>query len=91
MADAAAGAKAGQKGPECSLNIERMPKGVLGGNGQVLLRSTGIDAIGLDGSAPVTGPHRGMMNELGRAALATGKAVAFQAEDGAIASGSRKA
>jgi len=47
MADAVAAAKLGQKTPDGYYNVERMPKGVLAGKGQVLLCGTRMDARGL--------------------------------------------
>lgn len=63
MADAVAGAKAGQTTPEGFYNIERMLKRVVA-KGQVLLCGTCMDARGIGESELVAGARRSTMDEL---------------------------
>jgi uncharacterized protein involved in oxidation of intracellular sulfur len=77
MADAVAGARAGQKTPDGYYNIERMLKRVLAGNGKVLLCGTCMDARGLDDTALMAGARRGTMDELAAATVEADKVLVF--------------
>lgn len=77
MADAVAGAKAGQKTPDGYYNVERMLKRVLTGNGRVLLCGTCMDARGIDEASLLAGARRSSMDELASVTIAADKVVVF--------------
>lgn len=77
MADAVVAAKAGQKTPDGYYNIERMLKGVVVGNGQILLCGTCMDARGLADTEMMAGARRSNMAELATVTLAADKVLVF--------------
>lgn len=77
MADAVLAAKAGQKTPDGYYNVERMLKGLVAGNGQILLCGTCMDARGLTEADILAGAQRSSMNELAAATLAADKVLVF--------------
>lgn len=77
MADAVAGARAGQKTPEGYYNLERMLKRVLAGKGQVLLCGTCMDGRGIKDSDLMEGTRRSTMDELAEETLSADKVLVF--------------
>jgi len=64
QADAVIAAKAGQKTPDGSYNVERMLKRVLAANGRVLVCGTCMDARGLDDAELMPGARRSTITEV---------------------------
>src|SRR3989338_1131857 len=64
MADAAAAAKRGQQTPNGYYNLERMLRGILARQGQVLLCSSCMDARGIRDEDIVEGTRRSRLDEL---------------------------
>lgn len=77
MADAAVGARTGQKTPDGYYNIERMLNRVLADTGQVLICGTCMDARGLTDDDLIGGARRSTMGELSAATLAADKVLVF--------------
>ena len=77
MADAVTAAKAGQKTPNGYYNVERMPKGVIAGKGQILLCGTCMDARGLTETEIIAGARRSSMAELATMTLSADKVLIF--------------
>ncbi|HMO47340.1 MAG TPA: DsrE family protein [Rubrivivax sp.] len=77
MADAVAGAKAGQKTPDGYYNIERMLRRVLNGKGEVLLCGTCLDARGIGDAGLLAGTRRSTMDELAAMTAAADKVLVF--------------
>jgi len=77
QADAVIAAKAGQKTPDGSYNVERMLKRVLAANGRVLVCGTCMDARGLDDAELMPGARRSTITELAAATTAADKVVVF--------------
>ena len=77
MADAVVAAKAGQKTPDGSYNVERMLKWVFVGKGQILLCGTCMDARGLTEADIMAGAKRSTINELAGATIAADKVLVF--------------
>lgn len=64
MADAAATAKRGQQTPNGYYNLERMLRGILARQGQVLLCGSCMDARGIREDDVIEGTQRSSMDEL---------------------------
>jgi uncharacterized protein involved in oxidation of intracellular sulfur len=77
MADAVVAAKSGQKTPNGYYNIERMLKGVIAGNGQILLCGTCMDARGLADAEITAGTRRSTMAELATMTVSADKVLVF--------------
>jgi uncharacterized protein involved in oxidation of intracellular sulfur len=77
MADAVVAAKAGQKTPDGYYNVERMLKGLVARNGQILLCGTCMDARGLADTEIMASARRSSMAELAAATLAADKVLVF--------------
>jgi len=77
MADAVAGAKAGQSVPHGNYNIEHMLNRVLAGGGCVLLSGECMNARGILDDELLIGAQRSSIDELAKATLAADKVVVF--------------
>ncbi len=77
MADAVSAAHKGQKTPDGYYNLERMLKGVLRGNGKVLLCGACMDARGITGKDVVDSASRSTMDELAAETIAADKVLVF--------------
>ena len=76
MADAVAGARAGQNTPDGFYNIERMLKRV-SQKGEILLCGTCMDARGMSDDDVMPGPRRSTMDELADRTAATDQVIVF--------------
>ncbi|HEX9693255.1 MAG TPA: DsrE family protein [Gemmatimonadales bacterium] len=77
MADAAAAAKHGQQTPNGYYNLERMLRGILGRNGEVLLCGSCMDARGIRDSDIAEGTRRSSMDELAALTASADKVLVF--------------
>lgn len=77
MAVAVLSAKAGQKTPQGSYNVERMLKRVIAAKGQVLLCGTCMDARGIADGEIMEGARRSTMDELAAETKAADKVLVF--------------
>ncbi|MEW6749393.1 MAG: DsrE family protein [Candidatus Latescibacterota bacterium] len=77
LGDAVSAAKAGQQTPNGYYNLERMLKGVLGRQGQVLLCGTCLDARGLEEEELVAGSRRSTLDELTALTAMADKVLVF--------------
>lgn len=77
LGDAVSSAKSGQKTPNGYYNVERMLKGVLTKNGQVLLCGTCLDARGITETEIVEGSRRSTLDELTERTAAADKVLVF--------------
>ena len=77
MADAVAGAKAGQKTPDGYYNLERMLKRFATGAHRLLLCGTCMDARGLAEADLVEGARRSSMDELAAATIEADRILVF--------------
>ena len=77
MGDAVASAKAGQQTPGGYYNVERMLKGVLGREGQVLLCGACMDARGIKDAEIVEGSRRSTLDELTEETASAEKVLVF--------------
>lgn len=77
MGDAVVGAQTNQKTPDGYYNMERMLKGLVAGQGKVLLCGTCMDARGVSDAQTVDGAARSTMDELAAATLAADKVLVF--------------
>jgi uncharacterized protein involved in oxidation of intracellular sulfur len=77
MADAVAGARAGQKTPEGFYNIERMLKRLTAGKSRVLLCGACMDARGMTDADLIEGAARSTMDALAEATASADKVLAF--------------
>ena len=77
MGDAVGSAKAGQLTPNGYYNVERMLKGILGRNGEVLLCGTCMDARGITGTEIVEGSRRSTLDELTEKTASAEKVLIF--------------
>ena len=77
MADAAVGARQGQKTPDGYYNVERMLKRVLVSKGRVLRCGTCRDARGMTENDLMEGARRSSMDELAEATIAADKVLVF--------------
>ena len=77
MADAAAAAKRGQQTPNGYYNLERMLRGILARQGQVLLCSSCMDARGIRDEDIVEGSTRSSLDELTALTASGDKVLVF--------------
>jgi uncharacterized protein involved in oxidation of intracellular sulfur len=77
MADAAAAAKRGQQTPNGYYNLERMLRGILARQGQVLLCSSCMDARGIRDEDIVEGTRRSSLDELTALTASADKVLVF--------------
>lgn len=77
MADAAAAAKHGQRTPNGYYNLERMLRRILGGNGQVLLCGSCMDARGIRDGDIIEGSRRSSLDELTALTASADKVLVF--------------
>jgi uncharacterized protein involved in oxidation of intracellular sulfur len=77
LGDAVSSAKAGQKTPNGYYNLERMLKGVLTKNGEVLLCGTCLDARGITEAEVIEGSRRSTLDELTERTAAADKVLVF--------------
>jgi uncharacterized protein involved in oxidation of intracellular sulfur len=77
MGDAVGSAKAGQQTPTGFYNVERMLKGVLSRQGQVLLCGSCMDARGIKEAEIVEGSRRSTSDELTEKTESTEKVLVF--------------
>ena len=77
MADAAAAAKHGQQTPNGYYNLERMLRGILARQGQVLLCSSCMDARGIRDEDIVEGSRRSSLDELTALTASADKVLVF--------------
>ena len=77
MADAAAAAKRGQQTPNGYYNLERMLRGILARQGQVLLCSSCMDARGIRDEDIVQGTRRSRLDELTALTASADKVLVF--------------
>jgi uncharacterized protein involved in oxidation of intracellular sulfur len=77
MADAAAAAKRGQQTPNGYYNLERMLRGLLARQGQVLLCSSCMDARGIRDEDIVEGTRRSSLDELTALTASADKVLVF--------------
>ena len=77
MADSVVAAKAAQETSDGYYNIERMLKGVIARNGQVLLCGACMDARGLADAELMVGAKRSTMDELAALTLESDKVLTF--------------
>jgi uncharacterized protein involved in oxidation of intracellular sulfur len=77
MADAAAAAKHGQQTPNGYYNLERMLRGILHRQGQVLLCGSCMDARGIRDDDIVEGARRSSMDELTALTVSADQVLVF--------------
>ena len=77
MADAAAAAKRGQQTPNGYYHLERMLRGILARQGQVLLCSSCMDARGIRDEDIVEGTRRSSLDELTALTASADKVLVF--------------
>jgi uncharacterized protein involved in oxidation of intracellular sulfur len=77
MADAVAAAKHGQQTPNGYYNLERMLRGFLGRQGQVLLCGSCMDARGICDADIVEGSRRSSLDELTALTASADKVLVF--------------
>jgi uncharacterized protein involved in oxidation of intracellular sulfur len=77
MGDAAAAARSGQQTPNGYYNLERMLKGVVSGEGQVLVCGSCMDTRGVREEDLVAGSRRSTLDELTRLTAAADKVLVF--------------
>ncbi len=77
MGDAAAAAKRGQQTPNGYYNLERMLRGILTRQGEVLLCGSCMDARGLRDEEIVEGARRSSLDELTELTAAADKVLVF--------------
>lgn len=77
MADATAAAKRGQRTPNGYYNLERMVRGILTRQGEVLLCGSCMDARGIRDDDIVEGTRRSSLDELGVLTASADKVLVF--------------
>ncbi len=77
MGDAAAAAKRGQQTPNGYYNLERMLRGILARQGQVLVCGTCLDARGIQDGDLVEGTRRSSLDQLSALTSSADKVLVF--------------